>query len=68
MLYARVQLEEAERLQREVLDLCIELHGRRHPKTVRAMGKLAATLRVRGQLEEAEKLEKEVHDMRTELP
>ncbi|KAG8825902.1 hypothetical protein FRC17_008465, partial [Serendipita sp. 399] len=66
-LYNRGQLEEAEKLEREVLELSIELLGQKHPNTVTKMGNLASTLHCRGQLEEAEKLKREVLELRIEI-
>ncbi|KAG8823119.1 hypothetical protein FRC17_009403 [Serendipita sp. 399] len=66
-LYNRGQLEEAEKLDREVLELSIEILGPKHPDTVTAMGNLALTLHYRGQLEEAEKLDREVLELRIEI-
>ncbi|KAG8823165.1 hypothetical protein FRC17_009390, partial [Serendipita sp. 399] len=66
-LRSRGQLEEAEKLEREVLELRIEILGQKHPDTVQTMGNLAVTLWRRGQLEEAEKLEREVLELRIEI-
>ncbi|KAG8854496.1 hypothetical protein FRB91_003453, partial [Serendipita sp. 411] len=54
------RLEEAERMQREVLALQNEILGQHHPNTIAAMHDLASTLKSRGQLEEAERMQREV--------
>ncbi|PVF97305.1 hypothetical protein CPB86DRAFT_798158 [Serendipita vermifera] len=56
----RGQLGEAEKMEREVLELEKDILGPRHPSTVTTMHNLAFTLRLRGQLSEAEKMEREV--------
>ncbi|KAG8814992.1 hypothetical protein FRC17_000902, partial [Serendipita sp. 399] len=61
------QLEEAEKMGREVLALRLEMLGEKHPHTVWAMANLAVTLWSRGQLEEAEKMEREVLALRLEI-
>ncbi|PVF97304.1 hypothetical protein CPB86DRAFT_707261 [Serendipita vermifera] len=61
------QLEEAEKIQREVLEVQKEIPGPHHPDTVCTMHNLASTLRGRGQLEEAEKMEREVLEVRKEV-
>ncbi|KAG8749972.1 hypothetical protein FRC14_000914, partial [Serendipita sp. 396] len=63
----RGQLEEAEKLKREVLALQMEILGPRHPDTVSAMNNLATTLLRRGQLEEAEKMMREVLTLQMEI-
>ncbi|CCA76100.1 hypothetical protein PIIN_10100 [Serendipita indica DSM 11827] len=66
-LHGRGQLEEAETMKREVLALRLDILGRRHLDTVRAMGSLAITLRGRGQLEEAETLRRDAFALRLEI-
>ncbi|CAG7849810.1 SubName: Full=Related to kinesin light chain {ECO:0000313/EMBL:CCA74635.1} [Serendipita indica DSM 11827] len=61
------QLDKAEKMQREVLDLQLEILGPRHPDTIKAMGNLASTLSDRGRLDEAEKMEREVLDLLLEI-
>ncbi|KAG9021625.1 hypothetical protein FS842_006532 [Serendipita sp. 407] len=61
------RLEEAERMQREVLALRNEILGQRHPDTITAMHTLARTLKSRGQLEEAENMMQEVVALRQEV-
>ncbi|CAG7850590.1 SubName: Full=Related to kinesin light chain {ECO:0000313/EMBL:CCA76682.1} [Serendipita indica DSM 11827] len=55
-LHSRDQLEDAEKIRREVLALQLEILGARHPETISTMGNLAITLHPRGQLEEAERI------------
>ncbi|CAG8712014.1 16380_t:CDS:2, partial [Acaulospora colombiana] len=57
-LHDRGQLEEAEKVQRKVLELRIEILGPQHPDTILTMGDLATTIYGRGQLEEAEKIQR----------
>ena len=66
-LSSRGQLDEAEKMEREVLALQLEIHGGRHPSTISAMGNLAATLSDRGQLDEAEKMKRKVLALRLEI-
>ncbi|KAG8825699.1 hypothetical protein FRC19_010689 [Serendipita sp. 401] len=66
-LLRRGQLEEAEKMGREVLTLRMEILGPRHPDTVSAMHNLATTLLRRGQLEEAEKMGREVLTLQMEI-
>ncbi|PVF91575.1 hypothetical protein CPB86DRAFT_878439 [Serendipita vermifera] len=61
------QLEEAEKMERDVLEVQKEILGPRHPSTVTTMHNLASTLRQRGQLEEAEKMERDVLEVRKEI-
>ncbi|CAG8586795.1 3132_t:CDS:2, partial [Acaulospora colombiana] len=63
----RGQLEEAEKIQQQVLELQTEVLGPRHPGTIVAMNNLALTLRDRGQLEEAEKMKRQVLELQTEV-
>ncbi|PVF93981.1 protein prenylyltransferase [Serendipita vermifera] len=56
--------KEAEKIQREVLELSREILGSQHRDTIRVMGNLALTLGYRGQLEEAEKIQREVLELR----
>ncbi|KAG8829158.1 hypothetical protein FRC18_009510 [Serendipita sp. 400] len=63
----RGELEEAERIQRDVLASRVEILGPRHPDAVKAMSNLAYTLHSRGQLEEAEKMQREVLALRIEI-
>ncbi|PVF97368.1 TPR-like protein [Serendipita vermifera] len=55
--------KEAEKIEREVLELCKEVLGPRHPDVIHATHSLALTLGNRGQLEEAEKIEREVLEL-----
>ncbi|CAG7847514.1 SubName: Full=Related to kinesin light chain {ECO:0000313/EMBL:CCA76332.1}; Flags: Fragment [Serendipita indica DSM 11827] len=57
------RLEEAEKLQRDVLSLRRETNGSQHPGTLSAMSDLAIMLRDVGKLDEAEKVQREVLDM-----
>lgn len=61
------RLEEAEKMQRDMLDLQLEMYGPRHPDTIVAMSNLAATLGDLGQLEEAEKLQRDVLSLQREI-
>ena len=63
-LRASGHFSEAEKTQREVLALRLDILGGRHLDTVQAMNNLAMTLRDRGQLEEAEKMQREVLALR----
>ncbi|CCA75937.1 related to kinesin light chain [Serendipita indica DSM 11827] len=54
------QLEEAEKIEREVLLCGWKSLDNGHPDTILAMNNLAGTLHKLGQLDEAEKLEREV--------
>jgi tetratricopeptide (TPR) repeat protein len=60
-------LEEAETIEREVLELRTEISGPRHLDTTNAMSNLANTLHNRGHLEEAEKMRREVLELRMEI-
>ncbi|CCA76927.1 hypothetical protein PIIN_10910 [Serendipita indica DSM 11827] len=59
------QLEMAERMQREILDLLVETFGRGHLDTIWGMESLATTLYECGQLEEAEKMQREALSLRS---
>ncbi|PVF97371.1 TPR-like protein [Serendipita vermifera] len=58
---------EAEKIEREVLELSKEILGPLHPDTITAMNNLASTLHVRGQLEDAEHMKREVLELRKEI-
>ncbi|KAG6869632.1 hypothetical protein C0993_006567, partial [Termitomyces sp. T159_Od127] len=60
------KLEEAEKLDQEVLKVRTEAFGTSHPDTILAMSYLATTFSRGGKFGEAEKLEKEVLRVRTE--
>merc|ERR1712187_647667 len=66
-LYERGDLPEAEKLQREVLDASLQVHGAMHPSTLAAKNNLAETLYERGDLPHAEKLQREVRDARLQV-
>ncbi|CCA76224.1 hypothetical protein PIIN_10217 [Serendipita indica DSM 11827] len=59
ILYDCGQLDEAEKVEREVLDLVFDF-GRRHPSTIKAMCNLAIILREQGKIEEAAMIEQEM--------
>ncbi|PVF91068.1 hypothetical protein CPB86DRAFT_878704, partial [Serendipita vermifera] len=59
--------KEAEKIQREVLELQREILGSKHPDTIIAMNDLANTLSDRGQLEEAERIQRELLDLLNEV-
>ncbi|KAG6899014.1 hypothetical protein C0995_007391, partial [Termitomyces sp. Mi166 len=54
------KLEEAEKLQQEVLKAQMEADGSSHPETIQAMSNLAVTLWQSGQLKEAQMLQQKV--------
>ncbi|CAG7853304.1 SubName: Full=Related to kinesin light chain {ECO:0000313/EMBL:CCA74635.1} [Serendipita indica DSM 11827] len=54
------EVERAERIQREVLDLQIKTIGPHHTDTISAMSDLAVTLSESGKLDEAEEIQREV--------
>ncbi|PVF91412.1 TPR-like protein [Serendipita vermifera] len=59
--------KQAEKIEREVLELCQKALGPRHPDTIHAMGELAYTLGHCGQLEKAEKIQQEVLVLQREI-
>ena len=61
------QLDEAEKMRREVLALRLDIHGERHPDTIGAMGNLARTLRKRGQLDEAERMQRDALTLQLDI-
>jgi Flp pilus assembly protein TadD len=61
------QLDDAERLEVQVLELRKEVLGEKHPDTTRAMANLAATWRKQGRLDDAERLEVQVLELRKEV-
>ncbi|CCA76321.1 related to tetratricopeptide repeat domain protein-Neosartorya fischeri [Serendipita indica DSM 11827] len=67
ILHDCCQFEAAENLQREALNLRLEILGGRHPDTISAMSNLAATSYRRGLLEDAEKLQRKAVALRLEI-
>jgi tetratricopeptide (TPR) repeat protein len=58
------QLDEAARMQKEVLGKMKRIFGKEHPDTILAMYSLAITLGEQGQLNEAAEMQKEVLEKR----
>ncbi|CCA76280.1 related to kinesin light chain [Serendipita indica DSM 11827] len=61
------QLSRAEKMQRDVLALRLEIHGEWHLDTISAMSNLADTLSRSGQLDEAETMARKVLTLRLEI-
>ena len=61
------ELDDAEKIQREVLALQLEVLGGQHPGTIWALNNLAMTLHDRGQLDEAEKMRREIFALQLEI-
>ncbi|CCA76778.1 hypothetical protein PIIN_10765, partial [Serendipita indica DSM 11827] len=59
LLWKDGQFDKAEKMEREVLDLLLEILGPRHPDTISAVGNLANIVSDRGRLDEAEKMLRE---------
>ena len=64
VLKRRGQIEEAEKLQRRVLEIGQRVWGDEHPKTVKALQALATTLGTRGLVREQEEILRKVLDIR----
>ncbi|KAG8816346.1 hypothetical protein FRC17_000361 [Serendipita sp. 399] len=62
----RGQLEEAEKLGREVLQRRTEIVGLKHSDTILSMNNLSLTLSARGKLREAEEMKRKVLELRKE--
>ncbi|KAG8791635.1 hypothetical protein FRC16_000346 [Serendipita sp. 398] len=67
IIYDLGQLEDAEKMEREVLALRREILGPRHPTTLLSMASLAITLKDNDQLEEAENMMQEVVTLQREI-
>ncbi|RYP86564.1 hypothetical protein DL769_000736 [Monosporascus sp. CRB-8-3] len=67
IVHMQGRLEEAETLEREILEANTKALGKEHPRTLANMGDLASTYSARGRFKEAEKLELETVELKKKV-
>jgi tetratricopeptide (TPR) repeat protein len=67
LLRGHGELEEAEKLQRKILEFQVDDLGARHPETISAMSALSIIIHDWGRLEETEKMQRDILMLQEEI-